>query len=260
MKEQNPNINSEQNIEISHEKCGSVLQPGTSVQDSKIVEKYQKQEENREKFEEDEELRRLLLPNVDLANTPPSAVESNLTTFIAPDFMKPGYDHYVHRHANGLCVVGLAPSHVAFKDKGGIISVDFNVGKSDRSGIKVTRKRKRNAQHFESNTALCKVCTRDASYIVRCCVKGSLLEVNERLIEQPELLNTSPEREGYIAIIMPKPSDWPKAKASLLDSARYNKSKPSCDLYQLVHQKCQLMLRRRYTLSCFALANFGQNS
>lgn len=86
--------------------------------------------------------------------------------------MKPGHDQYVHRHANGyfmindslcnpladifaicviefksvidrLCVVGLAPHHLAFKDKEGIVSVDFNVGKSDRSGIKVTGKRKK---------------------------------------------------------------------------------------------------------------------
>lgn len=32
---------------------------------------------------------------------------------------------------------------MAFKDKSGITAVDFNVGKSDRSGIKVTGKRKK---------------------------------------------------------------------------------------------------------------------
>jgi hypothetical protein len=42
-----------------------------------------------------------------------------------------------------LCVIGLARTHVAFKDEGGITVVDFNVGKSDRSGIKVTGKRKK---------------------------------------------------------------------------------------------------------------------
>ncbi|KAK7855946.1 protein simiate [Quercus suber] len=115
-----------------------------------------------------------------------------------------------------LCVIGLARTHVAFKDTSGITAVDFNVGKSDRSGIKVTGKRKKNAQHFESNSALCKVNTDDASYIVRCCVKGSLLEVNDRLIKQPGLLNSSADREGYIAIIMPKPADWLKVKGSLL--------------------------------------------
>ncbi|KAG8377965.1 hypothetical protein BUALT_Bualt08G0088700 [Buddleja alternifolia] len=223
MNEINPDTNSEEKVEFSHE--NSVLQTCNSssvaVQDFNFEQKTLKQQEQ-EQYEE--ELKTLLLPNVeDLPNTPPSAVEANFTTFFAPDFMKPGHDQYVHRHANGLCVIGLAPSHLAFKDEGGVITVDFNVGKSDRSGIKVTGKRKRNAQHFESNTALCRVSTGDASYIVRCCIKGSLLEVNERLIERPELLNSTPDREGYIAIMMPKPADWLKIKASLMSFEEYKK-------------------------------------
>ncbi|PHU21013.1 hypothetical protein BC332_12164 [Capsicum chinense] len=169
----------------------------------------------------DEVLRNLLLVDLEkFPPTPPSAVQSNYVTYFAPDFMKPGHDQYVHRHANGLCIIGLASTHIAFKDEG-ITSVDFNVGKCDRSGIKVTGKRKRNAHLFESNTAVCKVCTKDASYIVRCCVKGSLLEVNDRLIKQPELLNSSADREGYIAIIMPKPADWIKVKTTLLATEQY---------------------------------------
>ncbi|GAY42862.1 hypothetical protein CUMW_070180 [Citrus unshiu] len=144
------------------------------------------------------------------------------------NFLKPGHDQYVYRHANGLCVIGLAPTHVAFKDEGGITAVDFNVGKSDRSGFKVTGKRKKNAQHFESNTAVCKVCTNNDSYIVRCCVKGSLLEVNNRLIKQPGLLNSSADREGYIAIIMPKPADWLKIKSSLLGLEDYKRKREEC--------------------------------
>jgi hypothetical protein len=42
-----------------------------------------------------------------------------------------------------LCVVGLAPTHVVFKEEGVITTVDSNVGKSDRSEMKVTGKRKR---------------------------------------------------------------------------------------------------------------------
>eukprot|EP00261_Vitis_vinifera_P030071 XP_010664857.1 PREDICTED: FAM206 family protein isoform X1 [Vitis vinifera] len=180
---------------------------------------------------EEEELQRLLVPDVhNLPLFPPSAVQSNFVSYFAPDFMKPGHDQYVYRHANGLCVIGLAPSHVALTEKGGVTAVDFNVGKTDRSGIKVTGKRKKNAQHFESNSALCKVCTNDASYIVRCCVKGNLLEVNDRLIKQPGLLNSSlqADREGYIAIIMPKPADWLKVKASLIDIEEYKKLKEVC--------------------------------
>ncbi|XP_071741129.1 uncharacterized protein [Rutidosis leptorrhynchoides] len=82
-------------------------------------------------------------------------------------FMKPEHDQYIYRHLNGLCVIGLAAGHAAFKDEGGVTAVDFNVGKSNRSEIKVTGKRKRNAQHFYSNTALCKVCTSNTFYIVR---------------------------------------------------------------------------------------------
>ncbi|CAI9117040.1 OLC1v1018352C2 [Oldenlandia corymbosa var. corymbosa] len=185
--------------------------------------------EEAEEEEAEAELRRLLIPNItDLPLAPPTAVQSNFVTYYAPDFMKPGHDQYVHRHANGLCVVGLAPGHVAFKDEGGVIAVDFNVGKADRSGIKVTGKRKKNAQHFESNTALCKVITKDSSYIVRCCVKGSLLEVNERLMNHPGLLNASADREGYIAIIMPKQVDWHKTEASLLGEEEYKKLRDTC--------------------------------
>ncbi|XP_047327808.1 protein Abitram [Impatiens glandulifera] len=177
-----------------------------------------------EQEDEDNELRKLLVPDIaNLPLSPPSAVECNFVSYFAPDFIKPGHDQYIYRHANGLCVVGLAPMHLALKDDGGITAVDFNVGKSDRSGIKVTGKRKKNAQHLEPNSALCKVSTSNSSYMVRCCIKGSLLEVNDRLMKQPELLNLSAEREGYIAIVMPRPSDWLKAKDQLLSSEEYKK-------------------------------------
>ncbi|CAN1824678.1 Protein Abitram [Linum perenne] len=193
------------------------------VLESDGTEKMEKPESLYDDGEED--LRKLLLPNVkDLPSTPPSAVETNFVSYFAPDFMKPGNDQYVYR----LCVIGLAPRHASLKDEGGITAVDFNVGKSDRSGMKVSGKRKKNAQHFESNTALCKVCTKEDSYIVRCCVKGSLLEVNDRLIKQPALLTSSAGREGYVAIIMPKPADWLKVKASLLSREEYSKLRGEC--------------------------------
>ncbi|KAK1324998.1 hypothetical protein QJS10_CPA01g00361 [Acorus calamus] len=177
--------------------------------------------------EEEEVLRRLLVPEdpLSLPLSPPSAVETNFGSYFAADFMKPGHDQYIYRHANGLCVVGLAPTHVAFAEEGGVKSVDFNVGKSDRSEMKVTGKHKRNARVLEPNSALCKVITKDNSYVVRCCVKGTLLEVNGRLIKQPELLNSSADREGYIAIIMPKPADSLKIKDGFLNREDYKKLK-----------------------------------
>ncbi|CAA7410747.1 unnamed protein product [Spirodela intermedia] len=178
--------------------------------------------EEKESGDRDSELRRLIVPDLcDLPPAAPSAVEANFVTYFAVDFLKPGHDQYIHRHANGLCVVGLAASHVALKEEGGVTGVDFNVGRSDRSEMKVSGKRKRNALHFEPNSAICKVNTSSNSYVVRCCVKGSLLEVNERLIKQPGLLNSSADREGFIAIIMPKPADWPRLMASFLSREDY---------------------------------------
>ncbi|KAF9618414.1 hypothetical protein IFM89_001137 [Coptis chinensis] len=236
--------------------------------------------------QQDEELHSLLVPNIDdLPVTPPSATDSNFVTYFAPDFINPGHDQYVHRHANGLCVIGLAPTHIALRENEPVKSVDFNVGKSNRSEIKVTGKHKRNARHFERNTALCKVFVKETSYIVRCCVKGSLLEVNDRLIKQPDLLNSAvreslyhhhhhlqppyvtflpnhsilvqvygilcilvwcmwhnlwkegnshtpswliADREGYIAITMPKPGDWLKIRNLLLTLEEYKKLRDLC--------------------------------
>ncbi|KAI4374900.1 hypothetical protein MLD38_012838 [Melastoma candidum] len=160
-------------------------------------------------------------PNVtDLPPLPPSAV--NPISSPNPDFKKPSHHHFIYRHPNGLCVVGYASGHLS--DEGGVKGVDFNVRKSDRRDIKVTGKRmkgamllrfRENAQQFEADTMLCKISTSVNTYSIRCRVKGSLLEVNEKFVKQPNLLNMSAEREGFIAIIMPKPADWLKVKSKL---------------------------------------------
>ncbi|KAJ1277578.1 hypothetical protein BS78_04G015100 [Paspalum vaginatum] len=176
----------------------------------------------------DDETRAVVVPDLaDLPPSPPSAVEANFARYFVADYLNPGHDQYVYRHPNGLCVVGIAPSHIAFKE-GGITAVDFNVGKSDRSEMKVTGKRKRNAQHLQENSALCKVCVNDKSFIVRCCVKGPLLEINDRLIKQPDLLNTAADREGYIAIFQPKPADWLKIKDKFLSYEDYRNLRGVC--------------------------------
>ncbi|CAF1912318.1 BnaCnng41230D [Brassica napus] len=101
--------------------------------------------------------------------------------------------------------------------------IEINRGKSSKRKMpkklwKMEKKTKRNCEVccFEGRRVSGKRVKRFASselktfstaidsYIVRCCVKGSLLEVNERLIKQPQLLNSSADREGYIAIIMPR--------------------------------------------------------
>ncbi|XP_024008392.1 FAM206 family protein isoform X1 [Eutrema salsugineum] len=257
----NPEI--EDIVELTKQKQSEELEHCDEQQ-----QQQQAEEDEKKRDEDEDELRNLLLSDIgDLPLSPPSATQVNFVSYFITDFTKSGHDQYIYRHANGLCVIGLAPTHIAFKDEGGITNIDFNVGKSDRSVLKVSGKRKKvafsffslffscfhsvlktftsccslklrfeivvysnavlvqNAMRSESNTALCKVSTANDSYIVRCCVKGSLLEVNERLIKQPQLLNSSADREGYIAIIMPRPADWTKNKESLITLEEYKEKK-----------------------------------
>ncbi|MCO5577809.1 hypothetical protein L7F22_031642 [Adiantum nelumboides] len=137
------------------------------------------------------------------------------------DFMKDNHDQYIYRHNNGLCIIGLAPTHIALSNDAVVTAVDFNVGKQSRAEMKVSGKRKNDARVLEPMSALCKVISNDATYVVRCCVRGALLEVNERLIKEPTLLKTKAGGEGFIAIMMPRPGDWKKASASLLTAEDY---------------------------------------
>ncbi|XWS25940.1 hypothetical protein CRYUN_Cryun27aG0110400 [Craigia yunnanensis] len=122
-----------------------------------LLQQHKQQQPVREKAEyEEQELHMLLVPDIRQLPLTPSAFESNFVSYFAPDFMKPGNDQYFYS-----------------MPMGGITAVDFNVGKSDRSCMTEIGNRKKNAQHFESNTALCKVCTRDDSYIVRLIEKDT---------------------------------------------------------------------------------------
>ncbi len=50
-------------------------------------------------------------------------------------------------------------------------------------------------------------------------VGGSITEVNDELLDSPELINESPYKEGWIAKL--KPSDWEGDKVPLMDAAAY---------------------------------------
>ncbi|KAG0582122.1 hypothetical protein M758_3G034800 [Ceratodon purpureus] len=157
----------------------------------------------------------------ELPARPPRAIECNYTHWAALDVGKEFHDQYVYRHANGLCVIGLLPTHAAFKPTPAITAVDFNVGKQNRADAKVSGKRKKNAISLEPNSVLCKVMVGEAFFMIRCCVRGAVLEVNERLIKDPSLLNKRADTEGHIAIMMPRPEDWLKASKTLLTFEQY---------------------------------------
>jgi len=114
---------------------------------------------------------------------------------------KPLEDQYVNQHSNGLYMVGIAPTHPIVTKGINITSLDFNVGYDLLE--RVSGKYKRGAPHLQQSTSLCTVCMEDDSeYTLYICVSGNLLEVNERLVSNPELLVSKAGTEGFLAILM----------------------------------------------------------
>lgn len=131
----------------------------------------------------------------------PSVVERYFTKryFFRND--KSEEPHTVLSHSNNICMIGLADTHVAVQK--GIKSISFDVGNTDRSKNKVSGKGKRGAMNLQTNSCLAIVtCDDDSTYRIGSGVQGKLVEVNERLLQNPKLIGT--DGHGYIAVILPK--------------------------------------------------------
>lgn len=77
----------------------------------------------------------------------PSVVDRFFTRFY---YRKPGTvdeDHVVLFHSNRICMIGLAPSHVALRK--GVVSVNFNIGNIDRSQNHCSGKGKKGAMNLQ---------------------------------------------------------------------------------------------------------------
>lgn len=140
--------------------------------------------------------------------------------FVRPE--EPDQDHLVLMHSNRICLIGLAPNHVAFtKD---ITAVDYNIGNCDRSENRVKGKSKKGGMALQPTSALAMVqCADGAEYKVFSCVTGKLVEVNEMLVSQPKLAKELLPREGdgFIAIVLPKIDMVEAIKGSLLTEEQY---------------------------------------
>ena len=148
-----------------------------------------------------------------------------------------GEDQYVLQHKNGLCVVGVAERHPLLTPGCTVVKVDYDVGSDrDRNQLQVSGKQKKGAIQTDPNMCLCRVsCSDGTSYLLRACVGGKLIEINTRLLRDPQLLQRSPARDGYLGLVMP-PTNYgqdndsttrPPPNKCLLDGATYDALRPS---------------------------------
>ncbi|KAK7079125.1 hypothetical protein SK128_014248 [Halocaridina rubra] len=125
-------------------------------------------------------------------------------------------------HSNKLCLLSISHYHPIITGKKEVTKISFDVGKFNRLENQVSGKSKRGAQMFGPRSAVCIItCSDDSKYTVLSGVTGKLIEVNERLIADPQLLTRSPKEDGYLAIVLPPLHNGDKAVSSLLSREQY---------------------------------------
>lgn len=148
----------------------------------------------------------------------PSTVDRFFTRYYCVQSGKENEPHQVLFHSNRICLIGLAPEHVAFQK--GIKAITFEVGKIDRSQNQVSGKKKSGGMILQMDSTLALITCEDGSvYKVRGCVQGKLVEVNQRVVKDIDLLQQ--EGDGYVAVVMPKPEQCETIKKKLISQEEY---------------------------------------
>ncbi|XP_017768858.1 PREDICTED: protein Simiate [Nicrophorus vespilloides] len=131
-------------------------------------------------------------------------------------------DQRVSFHTNRICMLSLAENHPIMKEKKPIKRINFEIDdKIDRLKNSASGKGKKGAQKLAPDSIICYVETETESYPVYSCIKGKLIEINEKLIENPNLLVEKPVNEGYIALLLPVLSLYSTFKESMLSKEKY---------------------------------------
>lgn len=134
-------------------------------------------------------------------------------------------DYCILKHSNKVCVLTLASGHSLLTNRKTITEVDFQITPStNRMDNKVVGKNRKGAQWLTDLSPICLVrCSENTNYTLRSCLPGKLLEVNEKLREEPTLLSKKPFSDGYLAIILPKAKDWNATSSSFISHEEYMK-------------------------------------
>jgi hypothetical protein len=141
-----------------------------------------------------------------------SYLERYFTKYYMLDVRTPFSDHLIMLHSNKVAVCAVAPSHpVLDSKKHKITRVEF----IQQVNEEMRGKHKHFANNVNVNQPICKIfCdvlpsedsneSSTVTFVICSCLNAKLIETNERLLTNPELVQTKPDTEGYIAILMPK--------------------------------------------------------
>ena len=120
-----------------------------------------------------------------------------------------GQDQVVLVHSNRICLVSLSPDHTVIKDQKKIKSLNFDVSKRlNRLDNKTKGKGKKGGQGVDERSILCHIeCETGETYSVRSCVKGKLIGINQKIVQNPNLILDKTVGEAHLAIILTKIPD-----------------------------------------------------
>ena len=137
-----------------------------------------------------------------------------------------GQDQIVLVHSNRICLVSLAPSHPVIKQKKEIQSLSFQVSENcNRLNNKVSGKGKKGGQGVDERAILCFIeCQNGEKFAVRACVKGKLVGINKKVVQNPQILLDKSSGVAHLAIILTKiPDGINDLKARLMPEEEYLK-------------------------------------
>ena len=131
-------------------------------------------------------------------------------------------------HSNNICLVTLAPTHVALSE-GSIKSVSYEFGNQTIDKV-VSGKKKHGAFKVNPKRPICQITTElGNTYTITTGISGKLIEVNKNLLTDPGLVSRKPESLGYLAVILHKyVGPGGKICQDLQEHSEYIKSLGSC--------------------------------
>jgi glycine cleavage system H lipoate-binding protein len=106
-------------------------------------------------------------------------------------------NQYAHLHKNkSVTMIGLAPNHPAVLE--GVAKVEFSKAAATNEAL---GKKKRGALGLRPETLICTLESKQGSiFQINARVNMDLVEINQRLLNQPELVSSDPEGAGFLCV------------------------------------------------------------